>query len=58
MQSAVEKTRVSPDRHRRRTSRQLPNTTDAMAFSGVSRPGAVYTVVPLGTLAYMPGILH
>jgi membrane-associated phospholipid phosphatase len=42
----------------RRTTRQLPNTGDQLAFSrGVSQLGAVYTLVPLAGGLYLSGAL-
>ena len=41
----------------RRGSRQLPNTGDQLAFSrGVSRVGAIYTLVPITGGMYLSGI--
>jgi membrane-associated phospholipid phosphatase len=42
----------------RRSSQQLPNTADQVAFSrGVSRLGAVYTLVPIAGGFYLTGVL-
>jgi membrane-associated phospholipid phosphatase len=42
----------------RRTSQQLPNTGDQVAFSrGVSRVGAIYTLVPIAGGLYLGGVL-
>jgi membrane-associated phospholipid phosphatase len=41
----------------RRTSQQLPNTGDQVAFSrGVSRVGAIYTLVPIAGGLYLGGV--
>jgi membrane-associated phospholipid phosphatase len=42
----------------RRSSQQLPNTGDQLAFSrGVSRVGAVYTLVPIAGGFYLGGVV-
>jgi membrane-associated phospholipid phosphatase len=42
----------------RRTSRQLPNTADQLAFSShISQVGAAYTLIPIAGAFYVSGVL-